>query len=79
MNFFFNFTVKSFFFSVRGEGVCRKKSQQIRKPKEKLRNISYPLGIVGPGGPLHFALLNIKGEIFNTDVTGALVDPMGQP
>ena len=37
------------------------------------------MGIVGPGGPLHFALLNIKGEIFDTDVTGALVDPMGQP
>ena len=37
------------------------------------------MGIIGPGGPLHFALLNIKGEIFDTDVTGALVDPMGQP
>ena len=36
------------------------------------------MGIVGPGGPLHFALLNIKGEVFDTDVTGALVDPMGQ-
>ena len=47
--------------------------------KGKLRNNSYRLGIVGPGGPLHFALLNIKGEVFNTDVTGALVDPMGQP
>ena len=43
------------------------------------QNNTYPLGIVGPGGPLHFALLNIKGEVFDTDVTGALVDPMGQP
>jgi len=39
----------------------------------------YREAIIGPGGPLHLAVLDVEGEILHGDVAGGLEHPVRQP
>lgn len=39
----------------------------------------YLISIICPGCPFHGTVLNIEREVFNIDVTRALVNPVAEP
>ncbi len=41
--------------------------------------VSYRRSVVGPGGPLHLAVLDVEGEVFDGDLARRPKDAVRQP